>query len=253
MSESALDRVLSSYSSSIKVLLYTHRNRKKRDPKEPGNSILLASVQNADDQNLLEHVGDEVEALAKVLPGDLKPILLSEPDKQDILSRLLSCAVFHFAGHGISDPLDPSESCLLVKDWNKIPASALSVKDLIGFNLYVQSPWLAYLSACSTGETKDDRLYHESIHLMSGCQLAGFQHAVGSLWEISDRYSVDVAREVYTVIKLEIGTLGNVAYAVHQALRYLRDLSLLMGIKRKIGSETAATDSTNVTERWNDL
>ena len=208
MSESALDRVLSSYSSSIKALLYTRRNRMRRDPKEPGNLILLASVQNADDQNLLEHAEDEVEALAKVLPGDLKPILLSEPDKQDILSRLPSCAVFHFAGHGMSDPLDPSESCLLVKDWNKTPASALSVKDLIGLNLYVQSPWLAYLSACSTGETKDDRLYDESIHLMSGCQLAGFQHVVGSLWEISDRYSVDVAREVYTVIKSEIGTLG---------------------------------------------
>ena len=43
------------------------------------------------------------------------------------------------------------------------------------------------------------------------------------------------------------------AYAVHQAVRYLRDLSLSMGIKRKIGSEMVANDSTNVAERWDDL
>jgi CHAT domain-containing protein len=56
----------------------------------------------------------------------------------------------------------------------------------------------------STGETQG--LYGESRHLVSACQLAGFQQVVGSLWEVSDMYSVDAAREVYEAVKDGIGS-----------------------------------------------
>ena len=200
---------------------------------------MLASVQNADSESSLAYAKDEIQGIVDLLPSGSNLIRLEEPEKQDIISQLPSCAVFHFAGHGMSNPLDPADSCLLVKGWKEDP---VSVKDLIGLNLYMCSPWLAYLSACSTGETKDEGLYDEAIHLMSGCQVAGFQHVVGSLWEISDYHSVEVAREVYTIIKDGIGIDGDVAYAVHCAVRYLRGLSYSGGNQRKIGAEASSEE-----------
>jgi hypothetical protein len=35
---------------------------------------------------------------------------------------------------------------------------------------------------------------------MTACQLAGFWNVVGSLWETYDGYSLDAAREFYTVL-----------------------------------------------------
>jgi hypothetical protein len=40
---------------------------------------------------------------------------------------------------------------------------------------------------------------------MSACQLAGFRHVIGSLWEVSDKHCVDVAKDVYNaMINVEI-------------------------------------------------
>jgi len=36
--------------------------------------------------------------------------------KQEVMSHLLNCNMFHFAGHGYTDALDPSKSHLLLED-----------------------------------------------------------------------------------------------------------------------------------------
>ena len=48
--------------------------------------------------------------LLKLKP--IKPIL----HKDNILKHLQTCKIFYFAGHGYSDPMEPSKSCLLLKD-----------------------------------------------------------------------------------------------------------------------------------------
>ncbi|KAL8646924.1 MAG: hypothetical protein Q9210_005856 [Variospora velana] len=46
-------------------------------------------------------------------------------------------------------------------------------------------------------QVEHDELIDESLHLMGACQLAGFQHIVGTLWEVNDRFCVDIATITY--------------------------------------------------------
>jgi len=66
-------------------------------------------------------------------------------------------------------------------------------------------------------------LLDESINLMTACQLAGFRHVVGSLWETYDEYSEVAAGEFYKVLgAAAIINDRAIAWGVHQASRYLR-------------------------------
>lgn len=139
--------------------------------------------------------------------------------KHDIVSHLPNCKIFHFAGHGHTDDLDPSQSHLLLKDWE---SDRLTVANLLEMNLYKRSPVLAYLSACGTGRINDERFVDESIHLISACQLAGFCHVIGTLWEVNDECCEDMARITYEVIRDEGMTDESVCWGLHRATRELR-------------------------------
>src|SRR5436190_13346840 len=102
--------------------------------------------------------------------------------KQDVMKHLPNCKIFHFAGHGLTDNVDPSQSCLLLKE--NAANDRLTVANLLEMNLRERSLFLAYLSACGTGRIKDKRFMDESIHLIS-CQLAGFRHVIGTLREVN--------------------------------------------------------------------
>ncbi|KAH0558763.1 hypothetical protein GP486_004594 [Trichoglossum hirsutum] len=237
--ETVLDRVVSSYSPSVKSLLYVRRTIEKQSRNSSLGEVLLASMRSTPKQSDLRFAEEEVKMLDDLLPASAPRIKLSQAHKEAVLSRLTNVSIFHFAGHGKSDPDDPLKSCLLLSDWQSNP---LTVEDLMSLNLHQQKPRLAYLSACSTGESKHVRLYDESLHLVNACQLAGFQHVIGSLWEVSDMYSVDVARIVYETVKDEIGTSNDVALGVHKAARLLRGKTSPGG--RRLGSEEGDLEET---------
>ncbi|KAG5791342.1 hypothetical protein H9Q69_009597 [Fusarium xylarioides] len=106
------------------------------------------------------------------------------PRKEEVSEQLLECKVFHFAGHGYTDENDPSNSHLRLEDWKEDP---FRVADLQRMNLREHAPFLAYLSACGTGQMKRYNLVDESIHLISAYQLAGFRHVIGTLWKAFDK------------------------------------------------------------------
>ena len=221
--ETVLDRVVSSYCPSIKALIYARQNTKKNDLNLISGKILLTSMQTTPSCSDIQFARKEIEIVANLLPALATKVKLEQPCKEDVVSCLKDCTIFHFAGHGRSDSLDPSKSCLLLDDWQENP---LTVESLSTLQLYQNPPFLAYLSACSTGENQAEYLHDEAIHLMSACQLAGFRHIVGSLWEVSDQYCIYAAREVYKA-------LGNgesfndeaIALGVHNAARFLRDIT----------------------------
>ena len=62
---------------------------------------------------------------------------LNEPDKATEISHLRNALVFHFDGHGKSDPINPSKSCILLHYWKSNP---LKVEDLMDLKLYEQAP-----------------------------------------------------------------------------------------------------------------
>lgn len=68
-------------------------------------------------------------------------------------------------------------SRLLLEDWKTNP---LTVGGLRDYDLQENPPFLGYLSACSTGANKVDRLADEGIHFVSAFQLAGFRHIIGT-------------------------------------------------------------------------
>jgi CHAT domain-containing protein len=104
------------------------------------------------------------------------------------------CTVFHFAGHGYTDRDDSSRSYLTLGENDQ--KDPLTVAELLDKNLRRSAPFLAYLSACSTGRVIDKRFHDESMHLVSAFQLAGFRHVIGTLWGVRDHICAKMAELV---------------------------------------------------------
>ncbi|RYP62375.1 hypothetical protein DL770_009601 [Monosporascus sp. CRB-9-2] len=179
--ETVMDRVMSSYASSIKTLIYGRRLHVRKPASPPSDHALLVAMhetQGLSTNGILPYAANEVEMLNEFCQSlQLKPITPTLC-KEDVLKHLQSCRIFHFAGHGRSDPMEPSQSCLLLEDWKSNP---LTVGDLRDRRFQENPPFLGYLSACSTGANETARLADEGIHLVSALQLAGFRHVVGTL------------------------------------------------------------------------
>lgn len=221
-SESVLGRVISSYSTSIKTLIYARQKSGKKSSK----SALLVSMPetpsgDGQTQGDLTFVEKEIQLLDDLLRPSVSTRRLRNPRKADVLRSVEASTVFHFAGHSVPHFDNPAKSSLLLDDWLENP---LTVEDLTSLKLSGKSSWLAYLSACSTGENKIEHLQDEAIHLVSACQLAGFAHVVGSLWRIDDKCSAEAARIVYSTIIENRWTDDSVALGVHYAAKYLRDI-----------------------------
>ena len=213
--DTVLDRVISSYSSSIKVLIHGRQHRGRNLSQKALENALLVTVPGSG----LPFALDEVAMLEDLCPTlELHPVKPA-PQRDEILAHLRSCKIFHFASHGRSNPLEPSESCLVLGGEN----NSVTVADLRDCRLQENSPFLAYLSACSTKVNAAERLIDEEIHLVSACQLAGFRHVVGTLWQVSDRYCVNVAKVLYETIRDEGMTDNAVCLGLHRAIKALRD------------------------------
>lgn len=213
---------MSSYTPSIKALIHS---RRQPVSKSAGlDYALLVAMRETPDlpvaKKFLPFTADEVAMLGKLCPSlQLQPVM-PERRKDEVLEHLQACKIFHFAGHGESNPTDPSQSCLLLEDWK---TNRLTVGNLLEKRLQENTPFLAYLSACSTGANKAEGLADEGIHLVSAFQLAGFRHVVGTLWEVSDKPSADVATVFYETLRDEGTTDVAVFRGLHQAVRALRD------------------------------
>ncbi|KAL8372263.1 hypothetical protein RB595_001855 [Gaeumannomyces hyphopodioides] len=228
-SDTLLERILSSYSPSIKTLLFVQRNRLRgstQAPEEnqaPTNSqlkALVVAMEETEGLGTLAAARVEAKAVCKELnslcparptitanepPSTEAATMLMEPEKAAVVGLLRDAGVLHFAGHGQSDPYDPLKSALLLRDWQEAPFTVADVID--EFRRHERPRFLAYLSACLTGSSHAKKLSDEGLHLMSAFQLAGFQHVVGSLWEVPDGHCIGVARSVYA--SLARGGLGS--------------------------------------------
>ncbi|KAH7089885.1 CHAT domain-containing protein [Paraphoma chrysanthemicola] len=222
--ETVLDRVMSSYSSSIKAMIQGRKTPATEDKKDVPKRALLVAMQDTPKHRRLRFAAEEIEVLKPLCHSIAHEPCLTENLKADIMLQLPSCAIFHFAGHGYTDDVDPSQSSLLLKDWNKDP---FTVSTLLELNLRSNPLFLAYLSACGTGEVRDERFFDESFHLISAFQIAGFRHVIGTLWEVDDSVCVDIAKTTYEALRDEGMTDLAVCRGLHRASLELRDRWLL--------------------------
>ncbi|KAH7124506.1 TPR domain-containing protein [Dactylonectria macrodidyma] len=219
--ETAVDRVVSSYASSVKAIIHSRRRPQQAPAAGESRNAVVVAMQNTPKQEPLKHANDEVDAVVAVCESMGLPHGRPRPHKADVLSALGACWMFHFAGHGSTHPTEPLQSQLLLDDWDREP---FTVASLLDTNLTSQPPFLAYLSAaCGTGQILDEGSVGESIHLVNAYQLAGFRHVVGTLWSIDDRLCVDMARMIYEFLRDEGIRDETVSRGLHRAMRTFRD------------------------------
>ncbi|PNP86561.1 hypothetical protein FNYG_00263 [Fusarium nygamai] len=219
-SGAVLDRVVSSYGSSIKAIIHS---RQKRDPPTPirePRDVVLVAMQDTPGQTSLRHASSEIIAVQGVCDQMGLPWSKPEATRRAVLSAIESCMVFHFAGHGTTNEKSPLASHLFLEDWSKDP---LTVASLLETNLSSKSPILAYLSACGTGQVRDKKSLDESIHLTRAFQLAGFRHVVGTLWEVNDKLCVTMAQLFYGYLLKTGISDDSISLGLHVAARRLRD------------------------------
>ncbi|KAH6880715.1 CHAT domain-containing protein [Thelonectria olida] len=215
-SRTVLDRAMSSYSSSVKAIIQS-RQRQVNSPSQA--RALVVSMKETPGHHALPFATKEAAVLRDWCDSMGVDTVTPERKKQDILSHLPSCSIFHFAGHGHTNSSDPSQSALLLEDWE---TEQLTVAALLEIDLRGRQPFLAYLSACGTGEIKDERFVDESLHLVSAFQLSGFRHVIGTLWGVIDEMCVDMSRITYREM-MKGGMLdGSVCRGLHVASRELR-------------------------------
>ncbi|KAK3378914.1 CHAT domain-containing protein [Lasiosphaeria ovina] len=216
--EAVIDRVMSSYSPSIGAIMQGMKLRRESTVAK----ALLVAMEHTPGSTNLPFATKEV-AMLRTHFGEstsIQPIELARRCTEEVLSHLRDCDIFHFAGHGYTDPNNPLRSHLRLEDWQ---ANPLEVADLLAINLRERPPFLAYLSACGTGKIDNEKHLDQNIHLISACQLAGFRNVIGTLWEVNDGICVDVARITYQGIRDGGMTDMSVCRALHRASRELRD------------------------------
>ncbi|KAG5813605.1 hypothetical protein H9Q74_012624 [Fusarium xylarioides] len=213
--DTVMDRVMSSYATSVSSIVQT-----RRTAPVSHSEALLVSAGETPGHRRLAFADKEISVLRDICHQmKLKPVE-PEPIREDVLAHLRRCKIFHFAGHGYTDTADPSKSQLYLKDWE---ANPLTVASLLELNLRQEGPFLAYLSACGTGQIKSQKLFDEGIHLISACQLAGFRHVIGTLWEVNDQSCVDMAAIIYEEMLRGDMSDEPVCRGVHVATKAKRD------------------------------
>ncbi|MGH4002480.1 MAG: CHAT domain-containing protein, partial [Pseudonocardiaceae bacterium] len=204
--ESTLDRVISSYTPTIRALVQTRRRC------VGARRHLTVAMQHTPGQADLPGAVAEAAVLNAHYP-DAVMLTNHEATTDRVLAALPDATWAHFACHAVNNTPAPSRSGLLVHD------RSLPLPDIA--RLEVQDAELAYLSACSTAQTSL-RIPDEAIHLASAFQLAGYRHVIATLWPLHDTLAAYAAQRFYQLLS-DTPDAGPSATILHRLTRELRD------------------------------
>ena len=219
-----MDRAISSYTPTVRALGYARERNTASGADERALIVAMPTTPGVDSP--LRHVAEEAALIHARLPESTllieNPAATSapQPTRATVLAQLGGCAIAHFACHGSSHPVDPSQNLLLLHDHDTDPLTVTSLAPI-----RLEQARLAYLSACRTAFSSSTDLIDEAIHLTTAFQLAGYPHVVGTLWEIDDALAVRVADTFYAALTTGPDTIDTrgAAQALHHAVRAIRD------------------------------
>ncbi|MFG2229258.1 CHAT domain-containing protein [Streptomyces sp. NPDC048723] len=204
-----MDRAVSSYTPTVRSLLHARRPP-DREPPDWAGHVLAVAMPSTPGATNIPGARREARLLGSLFGAGAELREGARNVRDEVLQALPRYPWAHFSCHGYSDVDQPSNSRLLLHDHRKRP---LTVTDVARLRLGAAE--LAFLSACSTART-GTALADEAIHLVSAFQLAGYRHAIGTLWEIGDGSAVRVATDVYAALKGK--DARNAALALHTAI-----------------------------------
>ena len=121
--ENAYSRVISSYTPSIKTLAYAQNwARSTEEPRAAHGSLLITIMPTTPRGRSEKHapsalpgVIKEENEIVKAAHDRITTVILNQPSAEQVLESLETCRFAHFACHGISDSLDPSNSGLILQ------------------------------------------------------------------------------------------------------------------------------------------
>lgn len=185
-----LSRAISSYIPTLKALSYA-RQKKLELRSNPKSSLLIVTMAIAPDTPAvpesfgtpgtpihkwgpLTNVAAEADGIMDAVNDDTRTVTrLDTPTAAKVLEMLPDYHAIHFACHGVSDAINPSNSHPLLRG----DPGRITVQDISNRN--IKNAQIAYLSACCSADNSSAELLNESIHIASGFQLAGFSHVLG--------------------------------------------------------------------------
>ncbi|WP_369241326.1 CHAT domain-containing protein [Streptomyces sp. R21] len=203
----ALDCVVSSYTPTLHALL-------RPDTAQTSAHPVGVAMPHTEGYADLESAEAEVRRIARL--GDARLLVGERATRAAVLDALATATHVHFACHAVCHPQDPSRSGLIMADG---PLTLGELSDLA-----LGRGELVYLSACETargGEVLTD----EVLHLCATLRLAGFEHAVGTLWTIGDRIAAYTTAEFYAALGKErdAGRPASPAVVLNEVSSRLRD------------------------------
>lgn len=180
-----IDRVVSSYSPTIRALLHS----RSRPPARTRRQLTVAVSSTPGRQDLQDLHGTAGEARALHPGGPDGCLLLDDAATTAAVTEALTRSTWaHLACHATTDPTAPSRGGLRLHDGTLTVPQISAVRP--------ESAELVYLSACSTAQGQG-RQIDEAIHAASAFQLAGYRHVVATLWPVDDAVAADAARRFY--------------------------------------------------------
>jgi CHAT domain-containing protein len=208
--ESVLDRIVSSYTPSVRAL--THA-RAIAGEQRSGRTLIVGMphTPNASD---LPSALRETGLVAERAPT---PHTIVGPDatRAAVTAALRNSTWAHFACHATTAP-SPSDSHLLLHDHEQRPLNAATIS-----RERLLTAAFAYLSACDTAVPTTD-LVDEVIHIASAFHLAGFPRVIGTLWPVDDTAATTIAEQVYTDITADLPDPDRAPKALRDATVHIR-------------------------------
>ncbi|MET9644375.1 CHAT domain-containing protein [Streptomyces syringium] len=209
-SRTVMDRVVSSYTTTVRDLLLGAERTTDPDGPSGWAPDPLVVLPNAPGAPALPCAEREARFLTARFP-DARLLSGRQATWAAVRRALPTHRWAHFAGHAMSDLDHPLNSGLLLTD------RMAGVRDICRTPL--EAVRLVVLSGCGTSQTGTE-LADEAIHIASAFQTAGARHVIGTLWPIVDDIAERFATLFYTC--LTSGTTDP-AFALHVATRELRD------------------------------
>jgi tetratricopeptide (TPR) repeat protein len=210
--QALIDRAVSSYVPTLRALLYS-RAARAPDSLAAGDLTVVVTMPHTPGAAELCGAQKEAEAIRKHTLTDILTLTGAQATRDTVLQALPAARRAHFACHGTTSLVSPSDSSLLLADHQELTVTNVA-------RLRLRDTDLAYLSACSTAQP-GTRLADEAIHLASAFQLAGYRHVIGTLWPVDDDTAILVADDIYAAIA-GTRTSANAALALHTAIRAQR-------------------------------
>ena len=211
------DFAISSYIPTVRAL----SERVRAPPAIDKKKIALFMVSQPKTPNI-PGTTKEVRAIKELLENhNLGVLWLESATVREAIINMETHSCIHFACHGSQNTLEPLKSGFMLRD-GALELSAIVKENLVGADL-------AYLSACQTS-TGDEKLSEEAVHLAAGMLAAGYRGVVATMWSISDKHGLQVAKDFYTSLMMHGAKSGRLsalssddaARALHYATQKLR-------------------------------